>query len=130
MTTRGFAIGAILICVVTLANAECSSDIWADIAKLEREVARNPEAEARAAIRRGDKQLLGILGYSMSVPGLSKQFEECPKIRARALCGTSDFIQNDRHRRVIEQAMTYAKRYNAIIESSIRSELARECAAT
>ncbi len=73
----------------------------------------NPRADADAAYKRGDKHLLGIMGYSISVPGAPN--DEMPpgwSGGVRPVAGTSDAIRGVWQQHFMGRATAYAEAYN------------------
>jgi hypothetical protein len=85
------------------------------VAKLNPDTA---EADAQAAIGRGDRRLLAVYGFTVEVPGAT---EKVPVLREkyglRILQGTGDAIKDPRDQALNKMARQYAKKYNQIIMS-------------
>ncbi len=76
--------------------------------------ARNPQAEAQAAIAKGDRYFLCNAGRSPTVPGIAaadyaQVQANCP---TRCLDGVSDAIYGEQHRRYLQVALDYSARWN------------------
>ena len=78
---------------------------------------RTPEADAQAAIEKGDLRLLGFASRVTSVPGVKRDDRKT----AIASCGVSlmkgfgDVIRSDKELAAMRLASAYAKRYNAVV---------------
>ncbi|MDH5389140.1 MAG: hypothetical protein OEY06_11930 [Gammaproteobacteria bacterium] len=78
---------------------------------------RNPEADARAAIEKGDLRLLGFASRVTTTPGVPVKKRKM----AMETCGVSlmkgfgDVIRSDKELAAMRLASAYAKRYNAVI---------------
>jgi hypothetical protein len=104
----------------------------ADLVYLEALARRNPEKDANASLRKGEKSFLGVAGYAVTIPGISEKLAECPAVHNQAIVirGTTDYLRGgERHRQLNDLAREYAVRYNAVISRSRSVELSRECAA-
>ena len=95
------------------------NDVRADLEYLRAFVAGDPEKQAHAAISRGNLELLGIAGYSVTVPvGDDADISGClwgVDYQVKPIRGTSDVIEGREHMALIERATKYAARYNAVI---------------
>lgn len=78
---------------------------------------RDPEADARAAIERGDLRLLGFATRVTSLPGVAAASREAAldTCGVRLLAGFGDVIRSDEELAAMQQASAYAKRYNAVV---------------
>lgn len=78
---------------------------------------RDPEADARAAIERGDLRLLGFATRVTSLPGVAAADREAAldACGVRLLAGFGDVIRSDEELAAMQQASAYAKRYNAVV---------------
>ncbi|MDT8451819.1 MAG: glutamyl-tRNA amidotransferase [Gammaproteobacteria bacterium] len=78
---------------------------------------RDPEADARAAIERGDLRLLGFATRVTSLPGVVAEDKEAALAACgvRLLEGFGDVIRSDEELAAMQQASAYAKRYNAVM---------------
>ncbi len=113
-----------LFCAWRLASRSVSElaipkDIRADLEYLKAFVAGDPEKDAHAAISRGNLELLGVAGYSVTVPaGDDADISGCLRgadYQVKLIRGTSDVIEGREHMALIERATKYAARYNAVI---------------
>lgn len=79
----------------------------------------NPITDAKAAVERKDFVLLGVYGYTWSIPGIeeSKKFEYREKYGVKLLDGTGDVILGAEHGHLIKLATDYAKKYNQYVIS-------------
>src|SRR5712692_9971975 len=77
-------------------------------------VALDPVAEATAALAKGDRHLLGIVTYTLVVPGIGRSW---PNYKPGILVfpGTGDFITSSEQGSYQRTAMEYAAKYNATI---------------
>ena len=75
-----------------------------------------PESDAARDVSQGHPHCYSVNGYGRSFPGASTTKEQayCAAIE-KNFTGTSDVVQNEEHRRLIELAEMYAKRYNAYV---------------
>jgi hypothetical protein len=80
----------------------------------------DPISDAKKAIKNRNFALLGIAGYTWSIPGVDerKKLEYRDTYGLRILEGTSDVVFGDEHARLIDLAAEYAKKYNLYILSS------------
>ncbi len=81
---------------------------------------RDPEADARAALDKGDIRLLGFALRVTSVPGVAAAdrqaaMEACG---VRLLKGFGDVVRRDEDMSARRQAHEYAGRYNAVVVKS------------
>jgi len=95
------------------------NNIRADLEYLKVFVAGDPEKDAHSAISKGNLEFLGVAGLSVTVPaGDDRDISDClqgANYPVRLIRGTSDVIEGDEHMALIERAMKYAARYNAVI---------------
>ena len=81
--------------------------------------AADPQTDAQEAIKKGDLRLLGLVGRSVNIPGVSN--EETPeyeiKCGVQLIDGVSDVVRSDEHLRLMQKARSYALSYNAIIKT-------------
>jgi hypothetical protein len=77
----------------------------------------NPIADATSALAKNDKRLVGIYGFTWTIPGVEEQRKEDYRDRygLRMLDGTSDAPVNAEHERLVDLAGRYAKKYNSVI---------------
>ncbi|QLQ30290.1 MAG: hypothetical protein HZT40_00140 [Candidatus Thiothrix singaporensis] len=82
--------------------------------------ARNPEAEARSAIQRGERYFLCGAGRGNTLPGVEAEVStqmrnKCP---VRCLDGVTDALYGENHRRYLTAALDYSARWNkAMLEA-------------
>ena len=77
--------------------------------------AKDPQADARDAVGRGDLRFVAVHGFTVEFPGL---LPPAPREREPAYIiieGTSDGVQSEVDRALNAAARAYAERYNAII---------------
>lgn len=84
--------------------------------------ARNPEADARAAIARGDRHFLCNAGRSDTVPGLNvgvyaQVRNNCP---TRCMEGVTDALYGPNHNRYLQAALAYSARWNQTMLAACR----------
>ena len=79
----------------------------------------DPIADASAAVARNDFVLLGIRGYTWTIPGVdeAKKFEYREKYGMRLIEGTDDVVLGPEHLRLIGLSRGYAERYNQYVLS-------------
>jgi hypothetical protein len=84
----------------------------------------DPVAEAKKAVDRREFTLLGVDGYTWTIPGIdeSKKFELRKKYGLKIIEGTSDVVQGDEHARLQELATEYAKKYNLHLLDHIKTK--------
>jgi hypothetical protein len=105
-------------------------DVRADIEYLQSLVRRDPEKDAQSSIRRGQLRFLGVAGFVVYVPGVESGdstgcivgLEDVDVIR-----GTADVVWGEQHSSLIEQATTYAARYNRRVADHRRYRLPAIC---
>ena len=115
---------------VTPIPAKPDSTLADDPVYLEALVRRKPEADANDSLRNGEKSFLGVVGYSIAIPGIPEKLAECPAVyeQVKVIRGTTDYVKGgERHRELIILARDYATRYNMVISKSRRPELSRVC---
>lgn len=79
--------------------------------------ARNPEADAQAAIARGERHFLCNAGRSNTIPGIEPDVyaqvrNNCP---TRCMDGVTDALYGPNHHRYLQAALTYSARWNQAI---------------
>ncbi|MEO8896298.1 MAG: hypothetical protein ABI450_10490 [Rhizomicrobium sp.] len=77
-------------------------------------------SDAKAALARGDKRLLAVYGFTLSVPGGPQQGDAHiwrDTTGLRILDGTSDAIHGEAGRRFNDNARAYAEKYNKVMLS-------------
>jgi hypothetical protein len=83
---------------------------------------KDPQADARAAIARGDRHFLCNAGRSATVPGLTAEAyaqvrDKCP---TECLDGVTDALYGENHRRYLAVALDYSARWNAVMFNACR----------
>jgi hypothetical protein len=112
----------IFLAMVCFGTASVSADgTLADDMKAE-QVAQlkidTAEADAKAAMARGDMRLLAVYGFTVEVPGVVESVAAArQKYGLRMLEGTGDALKSPRDKITNEIARKYAAKYNAIIVS-------------
>lgn len=81
---------------------------------------KEPAQDAKEHVASGDLRPVGLIGYSCSVPD-ARGASLPPKVAIRCLEGTSDFIESDEHRHLIEVARTYAIAYNEALDQLVNA---------
>lgn len=79
--------------------------------------AKSPEADATAAIKRGERYFLCNAGRSTTVPGIAPDVfaqvrNNCP---TQCLEGVTDALLGPNHRRYMKVALEYSARWNAVM---------------
>ncbi len=84
--------------------------------------AKNPEADAKAAIANNDRYFLCNAGRSSTVPGLEAAVyaQASAHCQTRCLDGVTDAISGENHRRYLSAALTYSARWNQTMLSACR----------
>ena len=84
----------------------------------------DPLADAKKAVDRREFTLLGINGYTWTIPGIdeSKKFELRKKYGLRIIEGTSDAIQGEEHSRLTSWP-SGTRDGLAVVESTISASL-------
>lgn len=114
----------VLFCVLA-AVASHAVESKSDVIKRLQWVAKaDPISDAKKAIESSNLVLLGIAGYTWTIPGVdeSKKFEYRKKYGLRILEGTDDVILGNEHMRLRELATEYAKKYNLYLLSHINEK--------
>ena len=78
---------------------------------------RNPEADARAALHKGDLRLLGFALRATVVPGVAASDRQTAMdaCGVRLIKGFGDVMRSDDQALAMQQAHIYAKRYNTVV---------------
>lgn len=84
--------------------------------------AKNPEADARAAIASGKRHFLCNAGRGATVPGIAPEVfvqvrNNCP---TECLDGVTDALYGENHRRYLAVALGYSARWNQVMLSACR----------
>ena len=81
----------------------------------------NPIVDANKAIKNNDYKLLGVYGFSLTIPGVNKptEFEHQKKYGVKPIEGTSDALKNKEHAELNRMAYEYAKKYNEVILNAV-----------
>lgn len=77
----------------------------------------HPEEDVTRNVAKGEFTFFGINGYSCDIPNDKLDFN--PLIQEygiRCLEGTSDMVEGEEHRRLIERATVYAQSYNSSLK--------------
>jgi len=83
----------------------------------------DPLADAKKAVDRREFTLLGVDGYTWTIPGIedSKKFELRKKYGLKIIEGTSDVVQGEEQKRLQGLATEYAKKYNLYLLDHIKT---------
>ena len=83
-----------------------------------------PLSDLNVNVQFGDKRFLCLYGFTTYNPGVpDSQSSVVVKYGQRCLKGTSDVIDGDSHRQMIDKARNYAERYNSELLRRIKSGL-------
>jgi outer membrane lipoprotein LolB len=77
---------------------------------------RDPAADVRANVERGDYRPAGVCGFACLAPG----FDQGARGDLRIIDGTGDVVESDEHRRLIGQATAYARSYNQALSAWLK----------
>lgn len=79
--------------------------------------ARHPEAEARAALAKGERYLLCNGGRSDTVPGITaaEYAKVAGRCEVRCLDGVTDALYGEQHRQYVTAALEYSARWNKVM---------------
>ena len=72
-------------------------------------------ADVDAALARGDKRFIGVIGVGQVAPGVRNDHKNHADYGVRVIENTSDVIESDDHFRLQEAALRYAKEYNQLL---------------
>ena len=77
----------------------------------------SPEQELNAALARGDRRYIGLMGYTIIVPGVSWDHGCHPRSydSVVVIAGTSDAVDSKDRERLNRTAAEYAKQYNTLL---------------
>ena len=87
----------------------------------------DPVSKAKAALGRGDTRLLGVAGYTITVPGVDESRCMVPREKVVVVPGTSDVLLTEEHARLNTLAHAFAQRYNAEILRHLRTTDVVKC---
>ena len=97
-----------------------------DLAALEH---KNPAADAKEAVSRGDIYFLGVYGFSFTLPGIPGNPQCWQELQgARAIPDTSDAYRCREHGRLQGIARKYAEKYNSTVATELGIPLGTSCA--
>lgn len=84
--------------------------------------ARNPEAEAQAAIANGERYFLCNAGRSSTVPGIEPAVYAQVRDRCETRCldGVTDALYGANHRAYLSAALAYSARWNQVMLAACR----------
>ena len=90
--------------------------------KLDWVKAADPQADAHAAVARGDLRLMALPGRGQVIPGVDveERSEYAKKCGIRLTPGVTDAVQGTKHLEMLKQARDYAEQYNAVIMANCR----------
>ncbi|TKB53571.1 MAG: hypothetical protein E8D50_07685 [Nitrospira sp.] len=85
----------------------------------------NPAMDLETAMTHGDYRFVGLMGYSLMVPGVDqdlfrKNYE--PKFGFKVIEGTSDYFEIPEQEELVRIGTTYAERYNRLLEKEIANK--------
>jgi hypothetical protein len=88
----------------------------------------NAVEDARKALKAGDRNVLGVYGYTTDVPGLPPALREDPRsLRTtygiRMIEGTTDAPSSEEHEKLNDNAYRYAEKYNQTILAESKQKL-------
>jgi len=77
----------------------------------------NPVEDAKAALAKGDHRLRGVMGLTLTVPGIESMESGYTLIDygVKEIDGTTDGLINAEHGRLVSKAREYAETYNRYI---------------
>jgi hypothetical protein len=82
---------------------------------------QDPEKEAYKAIANNDYRFLGVMSYSVSIPGIdARDWHYIDQYGCRIIDGTSDFIANSKIQEIMRMAPGFCERYNKVILNAIK----------
>lgn len=84
---------------------------------------RNPERDARVAIKKGDLDFVGVYGLTVLIPGAQEYYDAHQNsVGVKVIKGTSDYVENNKVQRLNEAGQRYARRYNLVILKHLESQ--------
>jgi hypothetical protein len=80
-----------------------------------------PEEDLERRLNHGDYRLIGVLGYTLSIPGTDMdQFSPTVKqLGVHIVDGTSDALEGEEHGKLVREVRQYAKQYNQALLSRL-----------
>ena len=123
--TRALAVAVAFAATAVSAQTTPSSDFiaqqvrllrWLDTADVHADVQRH-------VIGEHDTRFVAVYGFVLVLPGTDDR-RDAALIREhsyRAIEGTSDYILSSEHRRLIDKARDYARQYNSMLLSYLRT---------
>ena len=110
---------SVLLLALTTLSVCAAETVPDEVMQLRWAQQANPITDAKAAVARKDFVLLGVRGYTWTIPGTeeSKKFEYRKKYGVKLLEGTDDVILGAEHGHLIKLATEYAKEYNQYVLS-------------
>lgn len=124
---RSFLIGAICAVLVALSIAygiEHAGD-GRNVRTLSAELSQlnewNPRSDVIDAINKNDLRFIGCMGFGLIFPGLSHEESNALKENDNyvVLDGTTDAMESNYHRKLIDRAWEYAETYNTEMKNHI-----------
>jgi hypothetical protein len=89
------------------------------MAELEAIQHADPATAVSAALERHDERFLGIVGFSLDVPGIDLEGDPdramFDQYGTRVIAGTTDTPYDERHAQLINDARLYAAAYNRLL---------------
>ena len=101
---------AVATTVFVAAVAFCDSS---DVAQLRRFLAVAPAARLAAALAEKDGRCLGVMGYAIETPGVSRTI--AAERGVSIIPGTSDMLMSEDHADLNRRARHYADKYNTLL---------------
>ena len=103
---------------VTAGCATGSGSIDSYVQKLQWLDTADPQADAKQALKKADFRLLGLATRGVSIPGVVQKEMLKYELRCglRLIDGISDVVRSAEHLRLMQEARSYALKYNAIIK--------------
>jgi hypothetical protein len=82
----------------------------------------DPVMDLKTATEQGDYRFVGLMGYTLSVPGVDRDvfyriYE--PKFGFKVIRGTSDYFEIPEQEELTSIGTAYAERYNRLLEREI-----------
>jgi len=90
--------------------------------QLEWLMSADPVRDVNAAAERGDYHFMGLMGYSLIVPGISEEAaskEYMAGYQVKAIPGTSDYFEIPEQKELARLGGKYARRYNELLLEKI-----------
>ena len=108
------------------AQAECGASAT-EISQLRSLLETDPTAAAQSAIAGGVTELLGVAGYTMSVPGIDVTNCGIDRALIRVIPGTTDVRCGPEHSELIRRASAFAQQFNSVVKTFLVAQGALRC---